>query len=271
MRLVRTGPCQLAEAATPCESADWGAKPSELTGVNAGASHGRIPGVVSPHVSQKETMDSKQTLGFSLLEMAIVISIAMILSAITFLALQPALKEARVTQAYNTVVQQLRTAREQAVERREQYIVCFGTSTPTGATTPLGAPTAQSISIYEWPSGTALSSAKQISEVQLPSDIQFQVVTGIPTGATATPDGFGSGSVALDFDQNVGGGIKTQVMFMPDGSAHDSNGYLNSGVLYLARSSQLYSSRAVTVYAASGRVRGWRLVNQSGTVKWIQQ
>jgi prepilin-type N-terminal cleavage/methylation domain-containing protein len=216
-------------------------------------------------------MENKQMRGFSLLEMALVIAIAGVMMAVTFLALEPALKDARVTEALNTVVQQLRIARAQAIDRREQYIVCFGTATPSGAATPLGKPNAQSISIYQWASGTALSSATQVTEVQLPTDMQFQVVSGIPTGANTVPDGFGTGSVALDFDQGVASGTKTQVMFMPDGSARDTNNYLNSGVLYLARSGQLYSSRAVTVYAGSGRVRAFRLVNQGGSAKWIEQ
>jgi Tfp pilus assembly protein FimT len=215
-------------------------------------------------------MASSKARGFSMIEMAIVVSIAMIMMAVTFISLQPALKDARVNEAYAIVLSQMRNARAKAVENREQYIVCFGsTATPTGAsTTPLGAPTAQSVQIFQWPSGTALSSAIQVSKIDLPSDISFQTLTGLPSTA---PDGFGSGTVALDFDQNVGTPIKNQVMFIPDGSARDTAGNLNSGILYLARTGNLYSTRAVTVWSASGRVRGWRLINASATYPWVQQ
>jgi prepilin-type N-terminal cleavage/methylation domain-containing protein len=216
-------------------------------------------------------MASRSMRGFSLLEMMAVISISLIMMAVTFITLQPVLKDSRTNQAYSLAMMQLRNARSLAIQDRQQYIVCFGTATCTGAPTPLGAPTASSIQIFEWPAGTALTSAIQISNLRLPQDIQFQTLTGIPTSPSQIPDGFGTGSVALDFDQGVGGGIRTQVMFAPDGSAQDTNGNLNSGILYLARSGDLFSSRAITLFGASGRLRGWRLVNKSGTLTWIQQ
>jgi prepilin-type N-terminal cleavage/methylation domain-containing protein len=214
-------------------------------------------------------MKRRNTRGFSLIEMAMVLAIAMIMMSITFISLQPALRDIHNNQAYDLVMMQLRNARARAISDREQYIVCFGATLCTGGAQPMGAPTAQSIQIYEWPAGTALTSAVQVSNVSLPQDIDFQVLTGVPTGAT--PDGFGNASAALDFDQGVAGGITTQVMFMPDGSAHDTNGNLNSGVLYIGRTGDLYSSRAVTLFASSGRLRGWRLVNNSGVATWIQQ
>ena len=84
------------------------------------------------------------------------------------------------------------------------------------------------------------------------------------------PDGFGNAATAIDFDQAVAGAITNQVMFMPDGSAHDVNGNLNSGIVYVARNGDLDSSRAVTLYGATGRIRGWRLLNSGGAPQWIQ-
>jgi type II secretory pathway pseudopilin PulG len=207
--------------------------------------------------------------GFSLLEMMIVICILMIVGGIGFMALQPALKDAKVNQAFENAMMPLRVARQRAIAERKQYIVCYGIAAPGGALTPLGAPTAQSIQTFRWDVGTALSTATQITAITLPQDIGFQIIPGVPNGAATVPDGFGNATVSLDFDQNVaGGGIKNQVMFMPDGSAHDVNGNLNSGILYLARNGDLYSSRAVTLYGATGRIRGWRLL---AGPKWFQQ
>ncbi len=216
-------------------------------------------------------MVSNKARGFSLLEMAVVLSIAMIVMSVAVISLQPALRDSHVNQAYNSTLAQIRNARERAVEGRQQYIVCFGTDSPKGAATPLGAPTVRSIQVYQWPAGSALSSAVQISKIELPSDIQFQTLAGMPTSAATVPDGFGTGSVALAFDQGVAGGATDQIMFLPDGSARDTNGNYNSGVLYLARTGDLYSSRAISVFGGSGRIRGWRLVNNSGTATWIQQ
>lgn len=216
-------------------------------------------------------MVSSKARGFSLLEMVIVLAIALIMMSVATLSLRPALKDVHVNQAYNSTLAQIRGARERAVEGRQQYIVCFGTHSPTGAATPLGAPTALSIQVFQWPSGTALSSAVQISTITLPSDIQFQVLTGIPTSAATVPDGFGTGGVPLDFDQGVAGGTLDQIMFSPDGSSRDTKGNLNSGVLYMGRTGELYSSRAISMFGASGRVRGWRLVKQGNVATWIQQ
>jgi prepilin-type N-terminal cleavage/methylation domain-containing protein len=214
-------------------------------------------------------MDSRSTRGFSLIEMVTVIAISLIVMGITFISLQPTLKDSRVNNAYSTVLTQMRNARELAIEKRQAYIVCFGVDPPAGAPTPLGAPTAQSIQVFQWPANTAPSGAIQVSAVSLPFDIRFQALAGLPAGAT--PDGFGAGNVALDFDQQVAGGVKDQIMFLPDGSARDMLGNYNNGVLYFARNADLYSSRAISVFGASGRIRGWRLVDNAGAAKWIQQ
>ena len=212
------------------------------------------------------------TRGFSLLEMMIVCVLILIVSGISFMAVQPALKDARANQAYQDLLMPLRVARQRAIAERKQYIVCFGVAAPAGALTPLGAPTAQSVQVFRWDAGTALSSAAQISNISLPTDMQMQVMAGLPNTAATVPDGFGNGVLAIDFDQGVaGGGIKNQVMFMPDGSAHDVNGSLNSGILYVARNGDIYSSRAVTLYGATGRIRGWRLLNSGGVARWFQQ
>jgi prepilin-type N-terminal cleavage/methylation domain-containing protein len=211
------------------------------------------------------------TRGFSLLEMMIVVALFLTVVAITFISLQPALSDARANQAFNYVLMQLRQARQRAVTERKQYIVCFGVAAPNGALTPLGAPTAQSIQMFRWDAGTALSSAVQISANSLPFDMLFQTVAGLPNTGATVPDGFGTGATAIDLDQGVAGGTNNQVMFMPDGSAHDTNGSSNSGIVYVGRNGDLYSSRAITLYGATGRIRGWHLVNTLGTPTWFQQ
>jgi Tfp pilus assembly protein PilE len=210
---------------------------------------------------------SARASGFSLVEMLIVVSVLMILAGITFISYQTAIKSIRTSNAFNTVLQQIRVARENAIEKREQYIVCFGSgSAPTGAATPRGVPGARSIQIFEWPAGASLSTAVQISSVDLPYDIQFQTLAGFPA---ATPDGFGT--TAINFDQGIAGGITNQIMFMPDGSAHDTNGNLNSGIIFMARSGDLTSGRAITLFGGSGASRGWRLSGSGGTAKWVVQ
>ncbi len=221
--------------------------------------------------SHRTTTPTRGARGFSLLEMMIVICLFMIVGGMTFMALQPALKDARANQAFEDTLMQLRTARQRAITERKQYIVCFGIAAPVGALTPFGAPSAQSVQMFRWDAGTALSAAVQVTVNQLPIDLQFLSQAGLPNTAATVPDGFGNAATAIDFDQDVAGAIKNQVLFMPDGSARDVNGNLNSGIIYVSRNGDLYSSRAVTLYGATGRIRGWKLINSGGAPKWFQQ
>ena len=222
------------------------------------------------HQNMSEGRPSRES-GFSLLEMMIVCCLFLIVGGMTFMAVQPVLKDARANQAFEDALRPLRSARQRAITERKQYIVCFGVATPAEALTPLGAPTVQSIQLFRWDAGTAISAAVQLTNNKLPTDMLFQTVAGIPTNVATVPDGFGNGATAIDFDQNVAGAIRNQVMFMPDGSAHDINGNLNSGVIYVGRNADLYSSRAVTLYGATGRIRGWRLIKNAGVPLWMQQ
>ena len=221
--------------------------------------------------SASSTRQSRLTRGFSLLEMVIVMALIVISASVTFVSVQGAVRDSRVNGGFDNAFMQLRLARQRAIAERKRYIVTFGTPAPIGASTPLGAPTAKSIQLYIWNAGNPSPAPVQISTVDLPTDVNFQTIAGIPTGSTTVPDGFGSGVTSMDFDQGVGPGGGNLVMFMPDGSAHDLNGNFNSGILYIARNGDLTSSRAITVFGTSGRVRGWRLQQPGGVATWIQQ
>jgi Tfp pilus assembly protein FimT len=210
-------------------------------------------------------------LGFSLLEMVIVMALVMIAASVTFMSVQGAVRDSRVNGGFDNAFMQLRIARERAISERKRYIVTFGTPAPPLVLTPLGAPTAKSIQVYRWDAGIVAPAPVQISTVDLPTDVAFQTIAGIPTSSTTVPDGFGSGITAIDFDQGVGAGGSNIIMFMPDGSAHDLAGNFNSGIIYVARNGDLPSSRAITVFGNSGRVRGWRLQQPGGIATWIQQ
>jgi len=226
--------------------------------------------ISGPQFAKKATMPTRNMRGFSLLEMMIVVCIGLIMAAITFISLQPALKDGRVNNAYDTALSQMRTARERAVSERTRYIVSFGTTVPPLA---IGqpVPTDQwSVATWVWRKAVPPNPDPPptwVSTIELPNDILFQTVAGLPAAA---PDGFGAGHVALDFDQGVGAGGLNYVMFMPDGSVHDELQNYNSGILYMARSNDLYSSRAITVWGVTGRIRGWRLV-QAPAFKWMEQ
>jgi prepilin-type N-terminal cleavage/methylation domain-containing protein len=207
---------------------------------------------------KKGHMLFKKARGFTLIEMLMAISIFMVASAFTFMSIQPALKDARVNNAYNLTLMTLRQARQTAVDARKIYIVSF---VPP-----------QTIQVFRQDGGTPAPPPVLTNTYSLPSDIRFDNEPGIPNTPTSTPDQFGIGAYPIDFAINVGG-QGTSIFFKPDGGAYDLPGNINNGVLYLARPGELYSSRAITLFGLTGRLRGWRLYKnqQTGTSEWKPQ
>jgi type II secretory pathway pseudopilin PulG len=201
-----------------------------------------------------------------MLELMITVSIILIMAGVTLMTMQPMIQKNHVNSAYDTTLEVIRTYRNMAITKSNRYIITFAPGT-------VGPPaTAATLTVQYWGTGVPVAPAPvTIATYKLPTDIQFGVIAGFPTSAATVPDGFGAGATALDFDQGMGLGSQNYIMFMPDGSSQDTLGNWNSGVLYLTRASDLYSSRAITVFGPTGRVRGYRLNNVSGTNTWVQQ
>jgi prepilin-type N-terminal cleavage/methylation domain-containing protein len=204
-------------------------------------------------IGKKDHMLQRRMRGFSLLEMMAVISIGLVISAMAIVTLQPTLKYTRETNAYNITLMAMRQARDTAVAQRQVYVVTF-----THNTIP-----PDQITITQGANGNV------ISNFTIPIDVSFQALVGLP-GAGSAPDNFGGGTVAIDFDQGVAGGAKNAVYFYPDGTSEDVNGNINNGVIYIARTSDLFSSHAITLWGATGRLRGWRLYTNNGVKYWRQ-
>ena len=208
-------------------------------------------------------MASTKTSGYSLLEMIITVSIALILCAVTFIAFQPILNQGHINSAYDTTLMALRNTRNLAITQSHEYYVNFN---------PAGFP-AGTIQIQYQPPAVGAGAAPPLEQVitySIPSDVRFAVQAGFPANA---PDGFGAGVNPIDFGQTLAGEPFFYVVFMPDGSSQDNLGNYNSGVVYLTRpGDNIYnSSRAITVWGATGRIRGWRLAQQAGVATWVQQ
>ena len=193
--------------------------------------------------------------GFSLLELMIVMAIGLTMAGVTFMMLMPLFKSNHVDQAYDQTLSVIRNYRNQSITQSKRYILTF--------TAP------RTITIQYWGVGVPVSPAPvTVGTYTLPQDISFAVQAGFPAAA---PDAFGTGVAAIDFDQGMGLGSQAYIMFMPDGSSQDTLGNYNSGILYITNPTSLYSSRAIDVWGTTGRIRGWRLYNQGGTNKWVQQ
>lgn len=208
-------------------------------------------------------MTSNKNRGFSVPELIISLTIMIILASFATIVLGPITKQQDVTNAYNATLTTLRRARDQAAGDMRTYVVTF--------TTPGTITVQQSVSASGTcqipPTGTVLLTTV------LPSDMSFNVVSGVPTSNTTaptTPDQFGTAGYSIDFDQGYNPGTTT-ICFNPDGTATDANGNTNNGVVYVARPGDLYSSRAITLWGTTGRIRGWRLYNVGGKNTWSQQ
>ncbi|HUO16035.1 MAG TPA: hypothetical protein VMX38_13715 [Verrucomicrobiae bacterium] len=206
---------------------------------------------------------SKAHRGYSLLEMLAAIAISFTLAGIAGMALMPEMNSRDVTTSYNDTLTTLRRARDQAANDMRTYVVTFtapGTITVQQSISATG-------SCQIPPTGTTLMTTV------LPSTVTFHIESGVPTSNTTaptTPDQFGNAGYAIDFDQGYNAGTTT-ICFNPDGTASDPLGNANNGVVYMARPGDLYSSRAITLWGMTGRIRGWRLYNVSGTNTWVQQ
>lgn len=205
-------------------------------------------------------MTLKKQRGLSLLEMMITVAIGFTLAGITFIAMMPMFTKNHIDAAYDTTLMILRDTRHLAITQSHEYIVTF---TQPGTITVTYQPPAP-------PGSTTLPPTQLVATYTLPSDVTYNIATaGFPTNA---PDDFGTGIVPIDFGQGLGAGSLAYVTFMPDGSSQDTLGNYNSGIIYLTRlaDNSPYTSRSITVWGATGRIRGWHLY-QASTPVWVQQ
>jgi Tfp pilus assembly protein FimT len=198
--------------------------------------------------------------GFSLIETMVVVALIMIVLAFSVMTIQPSLRQNDVTEGFNQTLMAMRQARDLSVAQRQIYFV-----TLSNVANP------NSITITQGSTGTVTAT------YFLPSDVAYLAWPGIPTSPVVypmTPDGFGIGGTAIDFDQGVAGGAKNVIYFYPDGSAEDVNGNVNNGVVYIALTGNtgfVSTSRAITLWGATGRLRGWHIYQNAAKWYWRQQ
>jgi prepilin-type N-terminal cleavage/methylation domain-containing protein len=194
---------------------------------------------------------SKSQSGFSLTELLVTLAVLMTGGAIAVMNISGAVRGSHVETAYQNTLDQLRFARQVAIDKRTVCRVDFA------------APGTVSVT-QAFADGTPV----QTETITLPPDVQYTVVAGMPTPPTPTPDNLGNGATAIDFDR-VAGGSGTTIYFQPDGSALDAAGRTNDGVIYVARPNELTGARAITLLGTTGRIRGWRLgPKPGGGVLW---
>lgn len=209
--------------------------------------------------------------GFSLMEIAIVVTIAIAMTGMAFISLTPLLQQQHLVNAYNTTMAVIRQARDNAVAQRTSYSVTFSSaSVPNTIVVAPVLPTG----------GTAFTGEQSSVTYQLPPDVSFLAQSGLPnTKATAPDNYYNSGLSAIDLGYAANGytaGVST-IYFCPDGSAQNDgtgqcSGSWEGGVVYLAQSGNLLTSRAITLWGGTGHIHGWRLYPKSGGgYQWARQ
>jgi len=192
--------------------------------------------------------------GFSMLELVVVVSISLIVTAMALMSFLPGSKYSQAEGALQTTLGQVRRVHELAIDQRTVYRLSF--ISPSTLQTDL-------VTV----SG-GVQSFTLVSSITLPRPIQFYADSSLPLPPN-TPDGMGNGTRAIDFDVDYGGS-GTQVFFQPNGSALDSSNRPCNGIVYLGRSGDLLSSRAVSLWSATGKAKGWRLVTSGASTRWSQ-
>ncbi|MBS1842176.1 MAG: prepilin-type N-terminal cleavage/methylation domain-containing protein [Acidobacteria bacterium] len=193
--------------------------------------------------------------GFSLLEAVVVVAIISILVATSVIGIQQLLSSSRSDAAANTVVSQLRAARQLAISRRHNVQVTVNTS--------VAAPNfAPSISYVEMATGALTEALPAVVTVPLPPNTNFL----LQPGQGDTPMGFGNTSAV--YIGGVSGGPAT-MFFSTTGAFMSGNAPIN-GTFFVGIDGNPGSARAVTLLGSTGRVRTyyWAGVSTQNPTGW---
>ena len=185
-------------------------------------------------------MRSKQ--GFTFIELLVALGVLAVISGFSMMLVGPLLKARQVEVAVRTVSLQMSRARQFSVDSRRLTRVTF--IAPRTITVEQRTPASQG-GIWIW-----------VTQADLPAEMEFGVSAGVSSG----PEGFGTSS-AVDFSS------ASQVFFSPDGSAVATSGQISNGVVYVSRPQEVDTTRAVTLFGATGRIKRWRYIHEEGSWK----
>jgi prepilin-type N-terminal cleavage/methylation domain-containing protein len=187
--------------------------------------------------------------GFSMIELVVVVSIILIITAISITQLRPNLQNARIDAAMREVAESFRQAREFAISHRRYVQVTF--------------PANNQVQMVQLNTLTVGAGGVNpvLDTVTLPPPLIF-TLDGMPD----TPDAFGNGNPIV-FENVVNGPVGGMV-FQSDGEFLDGATFLPiNGTVFMGFPGQQSTARAVTILGTTGRVRGWK---SNGNTAWYQ-
>jgi type II secretory pathway pseudopilin PulG len=196
--------------------------------------------------------------GFTLLESVLVIGIMMILMGIAVIKSFGSMESYSANSAMDTVVSQLRVARQLAISQRRIVRVWIDN-------TPEAADNRFHVAYQVQSAGTQTTevAGKKIS-VPVPGTTQFILESGVPD----TPMAFGNNAAVYIGNPPVAGGPPV-MQFNPDGTFTDNNLTLLNGTVFIGVPNQAGTARAVTIMGGSGRVRAYTW-SGSASIGWIE-
>ena len=179
------------------------------------------------------------------MEILMVTGLVAVVGAFSMMIIGPALEARNVEMAVRTVSTQMQRARQFSVDARRRTRVTF--TTPSTITVDEQAPVSQ---------GGAWT---QVSTVELPGDMEFEIdAATVGTTGPPSPSGTYSTSQVADFSG------ASQVFFLPNGSAVTSAGLTSNGVVYVAQPSKVETTRAVTLFGSTGKIKRYKYVTGTG-------
>ncbi len=192
--------------------------------------------------------------GFTLLEAVMVVGIMMILMGIAVIRSFGSFESYQVNSAQDTVVSQLRVARQLAIAQRRVVQVFIDTAPESDGRYHVA------YQIQPAP-GTGEALSPKVS-VPMPGSAQFILETGVPD----TPMAFGNSAAVFIGNPPVNGGPPI-MQFNPTGTFTDSTGTnLIYGTIFIGVLNEITSARAVTIMGGTGRVRAYAYAG--GGIGW---
>lgn len=191
----------------------------------------------------------KRERGFSMIELVVVLSIILIITAVSITQLRPNLQNARIDAAMREVVESFRQAREFSISHRRYVQVTF--------------PANNQLQMVQLNTLTVGAGGVNpiLDTVTLSPPLIFNLA-GMPD----TPDGCGTVNPIV-FECITNGPVGGMV-FQSDGELVDGTTFLPiNGSVFMGFPGQQSTARAVTVLGTTGRVRGWK---SNGNTAWYQ-
>jgi prepilin-type N-terminal cleavage/methylation domain-containing protein len=192
-----------------------------------------------------------QARGFSMIEMVVVIAVALVVTSIAIIQVQPALLQIHANTARDEVQSALRQARELAISDRRNVQVEFLVNPP--ANTP-------GSYVRLTRKGGGFGPDIVILTMPIQNSVIYTTFNAVPD----TPDGYGK--AAPIYFGGLANGPAAGMFYQSDGTFVTATGIPINGTVFLGVPNQPSTARAITVLGTTGRVRSYHI---SGTTTWF--